>query len=65
MKRDLDRLIKEAQQRGWKVDGGGARHWRLKHPNGALIYCPASPSDWRGVRNFKADLKRAERREQR
>lgn len=63
MKRDLERLLREAQKRGWKVQGGGERHWRLTHPNGSLLFCPASPSDGaRGLKNLKADLRRAERR---
>jgi predicted RNA binding protein YcfA (HicA-like mRNA interferase family) len=61
-KRDLHRLLTAARERGWQVDKTHSGHMRLRHPNGAQIFCPTTPSDAvHGLKNLKADLQRAER----
>lgn len=36
------------------------KHMVFKHPTGPVISCPATPSDaWRGLKQFRKDIKRA------
>ena len=34
-------------------------HYRLDLPNGRVVFAPGTPSDWRAVRNLRAELRRA------
>jgi predicted RNA binding protein YcfA (HicA-like mRNA interferase family) len=53
-------LVREAQREGWKVEVLGSGHLKLTHPEATrAVVIPAMPSDWRGDRNAKADMKRA------
>jgi hypothetical protein len=65
MKRDLRALLQHARQRGWRVERTRSGHWRLQHRTGALVFTGTTPSCPRSLRNLRADLKRAERRDPR
>lgn len=41
----------------WDVRKSGSGLWRISGP-GVLMFCPTSPSDWRGLRNLIARLRR-------
>jgi hypothetical protein len=43
---------------GWSVRKSGSGKWRIAGPNGVLMFCPTSPSDWRGLPNLTAHLRR-------
>ena len=66
-KNDLRRktleIIREAQARGWVlVEDRKSNHFILRWPGGGPQQVTAStPSDWRGVRNFRARLNKIER----
>ena len=34
------------------------RHLAFRLPDGSLVFCPQTPSDWRGGRNLRALLRR-------
>lgn len=36
-----------------------SKHLIWRHPSGAQVVCPKSPSDHRTIRNFERDCKRA------
>jgi predicted RNA binding protein YcfA (HicA-like mRNA interferase family) len=63
-KHDLREVLVEAERSGWTVDHTRRGHLRLTHPNGALVYCSSTPSDYRGVKNLRALLRRGTERRQ-
>lgn len=58
MKRELERLLDRASEEGATVQRTGGGHWKVTAPDGSTCYCPATPSDYRGVRNVRAKLRR-------
>jgi hypothetical protein len=61
VRRDLARLLRDAQARGWSVELTRGGHWRLRHRSGPAVIASATPSCRRGLRNVAADLRRVER----
>ena len=62
MKRDLHKLFATAKARGWIVTRTGGDHFKLVHPpTGSVVFTGSTPSCRRGLLNFEADLRRAER----
>lgn len=59
--RDIRQLMEEADEMGWAIDGvTGSGHIRLIHPQATTpVVVPSTPSDWRGLRNTRAQLRRA------
>lgn len=56
---DNRKLLAQAKRQGWRIEGGGSKHYRLYAPNGEGMYViPSSHSDWRGERNARTALKR-------
>ena len=64
MKHDLKQVLRQAQAHGWRVQPTRGGHWRLRHPGGGIVVTSSTPSDHRALANFKAQLRRAERRSQ-
>jgi hypothetical protein len=59
---DMRQVVAAARKRGWVAVPTNNGHLKLTHPEGGLVYCPTTGSDgWRGIKNLKADLRRAER----
>lgn len=56
--KETRQLIRLAKKQGWSAELTKGGHVRLTPPNGDYIVMP-SPSDWRGIRNAKARLRRA------
>ncbi len=52
-------LVRAAIAQGWELDDSGKRHPKLRGPDGHVITVPGSLSDWRGVKNLRAQLRRA------
>lgn len=62
---DMLRVVKKAIRRGWVLAvkaNAKMRHIKLRYTDGSLAVCAATPSDVRAVKNFEAELRRAERR---
>jgi hypothetical protein len=55
---DLKSILKRATDAGCRISRTSRGHWRILCPGGGLIFTAGTPSDWRGLRNLKADLKR-------
>jgi predicted RNA binding protein YcfA (HicA-like mRNA interferase family) len=62
MRHALERLLRQASARGWRMQPTRGGHIRLEHPTGALVFAASTPSCPRPVRNLAADLRRVERR---
>lgn len=59
MKKELKALIERARAAGWKVELSGGNHWRFTPPHGGRpYYMGTTPSDPRGLLNFRAQLRR-------
>jgi len=57
---DLQQLIHAARKAGWSVQKRHGGHLCWRAPNRAtLVFSAATPSDWRGLANVRASLKRA------
>ncbi|MGX5872953.1 hypothetical protein MJ547_04225 [Burkholderia gladioli] len=54
--KDFNHHVKGLVHDGWTfIPKGRHKHAKLLAPNGRAITVPGSPSDWRGLRNFKRD----------
>ena len=59
MKRELRAILCRLRDQGWTVELRRSGHYRLDPPGGGGPYFTGStPSDWRGIRNLVADLRR-------
>lgn len=56
--REVDELVAIAVLQGWSSKLGG-RHYMLRGPDGQTVTVSKTPSDWRAVKNIRADLRRA------
>jgi hypothetical protein len=63
VKADLHRLLEAARKNGWRVERTKGSHYKLLHPNGAIVFAGSTPGSPRALRHLTADLRRAERRE--
>ena len=55
MKKSLRQLLREFPAARARLLPGG--HWRIETPRGAVIVS-ATASDWRALRNIRAELRR-------
>lgn len=51
-------LLDAARAAGARVRRTRSGHWQVFAPGGIVIV-PSTPSDWRGLRNARAELRRA------
>lgn len=59
----VGKLLRALEAEGVSVRLGGAGHYRLTFPNGAVCIVPSTPSDERrGYKNVLADVRRAQGR---
>ena len=58
--KSLRETVADAVSRGWTLERT-KRHLRLRKPGCELVIFPATPSEYRGLKNLQADLRRAER----
>lgn len=56
----LRATVADAVARGWVLDRT-KRHLRLRKPGCGSVVFPKTPSEYRGLKNLEADIKRAER----
>ena len=52
-------LARTARAAGWEITRRRGGHLAWRSPSGAVVFTPGSPSDWRGIRNDIAELRRA------
>lgn len=59
LKPEIRALVEWAAPYGWSLDGEtGRNHPVLRHTSGAELTLPSTPSDWRGLANTRADIRR-------
>lgn len=59
MHKVIRELVDEAKTIGWTFVGmTGAGHLRMMHPNGSQMTLPNTPSEYRGLKNARAQLER-------
>lgn len=56
--REVDALVAAAVLNGWRCRSTG-KHYVLRGPDGQTVTVSKTPSDFRAVRNIRADLRRA------
>lgn len=56
---DFGKLLAALRRAGWSLAtrARGAHH-RIVSPGGQAVVFPRSPSDWRAIRNFRAEVRR-------
>lgn len=60
----MRKIYRQLQRQGFTVTRTNGGHARIEHPRMlGPVFAPGTPSDVRGVKNFKAKLKRKMRRE--
>lgn len=60
MNKELRKIIRAVEARGWTVEECGSKHYRLKSPDGcSMVAISRTPSDQRAVKNILSDLRRA------
>lgn len=62
--KDIDREVRAQIRNGWHFEKR-RKHGRLVSPSGAFVCVPSTPSDYRALRNFRRDVKRAQTGQQR
>lgn len=56
---EMRKLRRALQRGGFSVAKTRGGHWRFEHPDMiGSVFAPDTPSDYRGVRNFRAELRR-------
>lgn len=62
--KDLLPIFRELKLKGWIISKTktGSGHHRVVAPCGTPMTLPSTPSDWRGLKNAKADIRRIEGR---
>lgn len=55
--KDVNNLIKKAEDQGWVVTYTKNTHLKWVSPLGAFFYSSSSPSDWRVVMKITKDLR--------
>lgn len=56
---ELTALLRELRRAGYRVTKTHGSHWQIRDRRGRLVATTGStPSDSRGLRNLRADLKR-------
>lgn len=61
--REMNRLVREAKQRGWTVEKTPGGHWQFRRPGSPSLYSASTPQDVRTIANTAAMLRRHEPRE--
>lgn len=55
--RELNDLLERLASEGWTISKG-RKHLRLRSPEGGLVFCSFTPSDWRAIKKIEADCRR-------
>lgn len=58
MRKDVKALVKLAESQGWQVTITRSNHVCFRSPEGKTTFTPSTPSDGRGMKNAKAQLRR-------
>lgn len=56
MNKEMKELKQVVEEHGWWVEERRSGHLVIKGPDGQQVFCSATPSDHRAVRNIQRDL---------
>lgn len=56
-KRDVQQLVREAEQQGWVILRTKNNHLKWLSPLGGIVYSSSTPSDHRALENLRRDLR--------
>lgn len=60
--KDLDALLRRLRKQGYDITKGRRGHLKIRDGEGRIVANSSStPSDWRGIKNLKGQLRRAAR----
>lgn len=58
-RKEIKAIIRQLEDQGWTVEIRRGGHYRAKAPDGkGIAFFPVTPSDHRGLKNLKADLRK-------
>ena len=57
-RKDVRQLLDGLKPLGWTWAPTGSGHVKLTAPNGDIVFVPSTPSDWRSMRNVRAQIRR-------
>jgi hypothetical protein len=61
-KRETRELLEYAEKHRFEFAGYcGSGHIRIRHEDGTVLTISSTPSDWRGDRNKRSDIRRVDR----
>lgn len=58
--KEISKVIKDAENRGWFLERKGSRHYIYKHEKGGCVTVSMTPSDTRAWKNIKKDFSNQE-----
>lgn len=59
LKREMNDLRRRAERQGWTIELRRSGHLKWVPPaGGPFVFSPSTPSDVRGIRNTRAELRR-------
>jgi predicted RNA binding protein YcfA (HicA-like mRNA interferase family) len=58
MRKDLRQVVRQYAKHGFRVSRTKGGHLRFEGPNGELVFGASTPSDYRSLKNLKAQLDR-------
>ena len=56
--KELRILFAKAKKQGWQIEFTKKCHFKMLAPDGKVMFCPSTPSDFRSLRNVLAEMKR-------
>lgn len=59
LKREVRDLLDRCADEGCTYELGAGGHWKIRTPTGAIVGLPGTPSEYRGIANSIAELRRA------
>jgi hypothetical protein len=59
MGKELEQYLRDLERNGYTIVRTRKSHIKVTAPNGNFTYQAGTPSDWRAMRNFQADVRRA------
>jgi hypothetical protein len=57
--KEAKKLFRQVVSHGWEVRRRGSGHLVIEGPNQQKVFCSATPSDHRAIKNIKRDLAKA------
>lgn len=58
--KDVQQLIRKAENNGWDVALTNGGHYRWQHPSGQFFFSAATPSYKRAIKKIKAQIRKIE-----